>query len=390
MFKSSKKDKPNANEQATQPQANEDSFDLRQALNNSEFVEFLGKDQKAAEKLDDGSVQKKWEVFQAKKEVAPGLTEILSEEIAKKAGVELQKEDRAAVAEYINKLAIDKPEEILKLRKQMEQFDTLPLEIDEQEAKKNRLMSELGIDAGGVRKEKARLNREKAANEKALQQREELTGLKRFKAKYFGEPNEREIAKLDLKQLRQNAEMLGARIDAAENLQAASRAHGEAMNELAGIQQAMFEKNEFVKGLKETLKNRALEQVEEMLGQATTIRGLEKVSKKVQDLTGENGILAEERSRFMSSIDKNMSTIFKDNLVDSVSRASVGGSNPLDQLEAVFQPYLNYESLGSLDSKGVVKLIRQTVKEVIGTTADNVKKILLNHILNNMLANEGE
>jgi hypothetical protein len=138
-------DRKERKETAEARKKEEEEFDLDEALNNPEFVEFLAKfpDAENLKMTDnDEKIQERYFRFKDQKELSKSLKTVFVGQIELESGMKMTQEDFSSVDEYISQLSIektDKFEAVLNSKKMFERRN----KKSRKKKRKNRIIRKL-------------------------------------------------------------------------------------------------------------------------------------------------------------------------------------------------------------------------------------------------------
>jgi hypothetical protein len=407
--------------EATKPQENSsetNAFDVRAALNKAGFAEFLAEhpDAESLDMNDEAVLQKRFEVFEIKAKVTENIAKVYSGHIKEEIGIDIGSEGAKSVKEYIDKQAIENPENVVAMNGKLDLFFALPAEIAGLEGE----LAKLGnIDEH--RKKKDDLETIK----KTIEDVTPTIGSLKYQFKRivsilsFGKAGEFEGKDISyLEQARKRLDTLygdGKKLSGKagrEKLVGASEAMGkeiadlqEILNKIATAEQlktigkAGFDRIrkeligsiDDVKAVTELVKKKAVSEFNK-LAEATDLAGLQKAQTRLDEFkaasadenVGINPLSEKEISDFQEYIDESIN----DNLpleVMSVIKKTDLGSNALTKMEKSLKPFLEANKLGTREGDEARQLIQETLenasKDLPTDNSGKAKRLIINRIL---------
>src|ERR1035437_17484 len=111
----------------------EQQFDIDQALNNKNFLKFLGKHPDAGDfdMKNPAEVGKRFETFEKKGVAAEGLKQVYKDHIEKSMDIKLSPADLEAIEDEIERRAIESPEDVATKVQELAQFVEVSTSVKE-------------------------------------------------------------------------------------------------------------------------------------------------------------------------------------------------------------------------------------------------------------------
>ncbi len=402
--------------------------DIDKALNTKGFAEFLAQHPDAEEfdMNDEGAINKRFEVFESKGIVSKEIKELYSGHIEKEMGIKLDKNDLASIDKHIEEQAINNPDEVVKLKAQLDSFKELPKQIEELEKQLGKLgnadnlserLESLRTDSYNIEEGKKYLG---------------FVGNSRFayhaiKTAFRGSPIGLKMVtgiSLASDRVEEEAEDIGRSLNSAD---AVTKRYGK-MNE-AQAESLLEEINVDIETTEKTLskiaeiealksesqnlfKNMRSELLGGVAGMAELTKSIQtKVADQLRDLAEKGTIKAydqaQERYESLRSVAESTETgvnpirpyfgeYLQDHLDASLEKEISNqiketllktkmGENAFTKLEQELEPFLNREKIGSKTGDEVRQLISETlakVPESLGNSVeDKAKKLMISRIL---------
>ncbi|MEI6304669.1 MAG: hypothetical protein WCP09_01470 [Candidatus Taylorbacteria bacterium] len=413
----------------------EKGFDIDKALNTKGFAEFLAKkgERKAVDVNKENVMEETFEVFEVKQEVLKGIKELFKNEIQADMGVKLEAKDLDSIDTYIDGMAIDKPNEIVKLKDKIEKMKELPKQIAEYESQ----LKALGNfeDLNGVLSKKLATREQFRVADKysgVLGKSEYVfahlklafKGAVHFKEtmkikfnpgfepsqeylEYVTELQTLKKEKIDMKAVEKNLGSMDknkiksvlssvesdiketeAMLDAITNLEMLKATVEKSFTQL---KKKVFGGISDIKEINEVVQTKALQQLKEMVT-GGTVDSLKNAQSKFEKLlaaqegstTGIDPFEGKDAEKMQEAIDITLQKKASEKIMETVNSATLG-NNALTKMEKVLQPFLAETKLGSLDNDETKEFIIKSIEEVSSNLGDSIedkgKKLLLARIL---------
>ena len=139
-------DRKEKKETAEARKKEEEEFNLDEALNNSEFVEFLAKFPDAENlKMTDNNekIQERYFRFKDQKELSKSLKGVFVGQIELESGQKMTPEDFSSVDEYISRMAIEKKEKFEKVLNSKKMFERSISELQKTQSEVQEILGKL-------------------------------------------------------------------------------------------------------------------------------------------------------------------------------------------------------------------------------------------------------
>ncbi len=416
-------------------ESEKNSLEIDKALNTKGFAEFLAMhpDTKTFDVGNEKEVAKRFEIFELKEEVKDSVKKLYAGEIQRDMGIELEANELGAVDKHLEKLAIENPKEILRMKERIVKFVEMPKQISELESqiaaigksedliaileKRRKTQEELGIArkyagvGGTARYAMMHLN----VGFKALSNWEEMLSKKlnpEFDQSHHANEAVTSIAnaraeRAAVRSVRENIgsssktkiESVLASIDAdiieienllqaMTNLEDKKKASEKSFDSLR--KKLMGGVGEIAE-VKDAVQNCAKKQLLEMLN-GTSIKKLNEAQSRLEDLalasettkTGIDPLGGMDEAEYQKAVDTAIQEKAFEQIVKTVSETNLG-TNALTKMEKVLRPFLTEDRLGSLDQEKTKEFITKSIQEIAenldDTTPNKAKKIILSRII---------
>lgn len=406
--------------------------DIDKALNTKGFAEFLAQHPDAEEfdMNDEGAINKRFEVFESKGIVSKEIKELYSGHIEKEMGIKLDKNDLASIDKHIEEQAINNPDEVVKLKAQLDSFKELPKQIAELEKQLAELgkVDDLSKNLNSLRTDISNIERGKkyfgfVGNSRLAYHAIKtafrslpigfniVTGISLASDEYMDQVEEevkdigRSLNAVD------DATKKYGKIDSAraeillEGINKEIETTEETLGKIAGIESLKSESQNLFKNMRsellggvagmaeltKSIQTKVADQLRD-LAEKGTIKAYDQAQERYESLrsvaesteTGVNPIrpyFGEYLQDYLdASLEKEISNQIKETLLKTKM-----GENAFTKLEQELEPFLNREKIGSKTGDEVRQLISETlakVPESLGNSVeDKAKKLMISRIL---------
>jgi hypothetical protein len=360
---------------------NGQAFDLDKHLDNPNFVKFLGvyQDSESLDMSPDNpELKKRFEAFERQSKISKEFKDVLTKRISEEVSIKLDAGDLDAVEQYLMKTAIESPEQLEQLERQLQQFKELPGQIKQLED---------SVSAFGNRAELVEKQQQlgKAGSLKAPK----LFWLAKKDWRKNKKERDEVLNKYDLEVNKLKGE-LGATNEKVENLLGEEEKLKARIGEMDILKNEIFVNLDIANTIRERMKDRVVARIDTLRNAGKTLDSF----KKRQEYYGKLGanedfeyVATDRRQGFENELENDIEEHMRQEFARIVKDSSLT-SAPFKNLERALKPYLETQTLGSRNQEETRKLILESLENIETDPAlDHSKRILVKRLLVKLTTN---
>ena len=411
------------------------SFDIDTALNKNGFMEFLTKSTETIDMGNSEDLKNRFEAFNAKESMKTSLRNLYGEQIKKELEIDLDASDMNALDISLERLAIDKPEQLLLIKQRIDIFNELPKQTKELETQLGTLSNEADLSL------KLDAMREDAGNLSSAKRYMGFFGKAKFAFDYlsvgvrampilFRVPGVSDIykqrvafenqavdegweavgevkkkhGKIDSKVAGNKIDEINKQVKSVEDLIALLKDIGQKKSEsIKAFDIIRKELLTGVSGIAEitaAVQKSAKRQLAVMMIDGASMKRLDEaqeVFEKFQALsngeseTGINFLEGSDLAQYQERIDALIEVAVTTEIFDAIQKSSVG-EDSLAKLESALEKFVTKEKMGSKEKDDARKFVMETIEIAAssgrGTSTEAlVKRLMCSRILIKMKNN---
>jgi hypothetical protein len=367
-------------------------------LNTKGFAEFLAQHPDADERVADSEKMKQsFEVFKVKDAVTLELKNLFSEQINKDFKIKLTPDDLESIDTHLSKEAVEHPDVLLKLEKQLKDFKELPKKIKDLETRFEALAgAEAGLEV---------FKRDQVIFEAAKKYRGGFLWRKRIRSWGAGSEaraNARagveefnptslkfaDITRTSIREYIEDAEHKIARLGEIPAMRESSQ------KMFAELRKGLLQNIAEINGVTEAIHKRVNEELQGSIKDAK-VSALDITQTRFEDLrsasrTSETGVdalggLSEEE--YQAQLDEEIEQGAKAEIKEIVDKSKLGVES-FTKLEASLKSFIEREKIGSKEGEEakyfIIHALRNAADGLGGSVEDKAKRILCLKIINDL------
>jgi hypothetical protein len=385
-------------------------FDVKMALDKKGFAEFLVsyEGSENLEMTNAEEIKKKFETFERVETLSKKYIEIMSGKIQEEMGLKLSPEDFECVDSSFQEMAINNPDELLKIEETLKNYQELPLQI----AALENDICKIGGSVEQLTDKRNTIASEKDLIEKALK----TVGfgrIKRIFQKISGTGDARQLkeewdARESIKEKYSddflNKETMNASIDGytnsiskledkIKNISDLVKSREELVGKFNKKRTELFEEMKSFDGVIKIIKKKVGEQMNNLLLSGEDMKDFEKVHDRLAKLRQANegtgltgGILKEGGfDSDQAIIDEELGGFITEQIYNTIDNVKLG-NGAFSNLEKGLNKIIKRETLGSKNKEETKMFMKEELYAVIQTldmtkTEDKAKRLMILRII---------
>ncbi len=385
-------------------------FDVKKALDKKGFVEFLAAhpDSEHNQMTNPEEIEAKFETFERVGILSKKYKEVMSGKIQEEMGLKLSPEDFECVDSSFQEMAINNPDELLKIEDTLKNYQELPVLI----ASLNKEIHDIGGTSEALRGKKDNIESEKDLMEKAIktvgfgrikrifqkisgtgdanQLKEEWHARESIKEKYGDKFLNKDTMNTSIDGFKSSISDLEEKIEKVSGIEQEMSAN---IAKLIQKRHELFEGMRGFDGVIKIIKKRVEEQMDDLLKNGKNIKDFEKAHDRLAKLRGANegtdltsGILKEEGFETdQEMIDEQLRRLVTSEIYNTIENAKLGQGS-FSKLEKDLNTIMKKKTLGSIDEEKTKEFMVDVLNDALDNldmdkTEDKAKRLMILRII---------